>query len=203
MGSEQGHLDGCTVLHSRNVSANTGSRNVTAQHLVNPRLSLLDNAHHELMHEVRVRTMVSAACTLLEGILRIQRIKVTAYGKFLDLDRQGLVEVGHLFEIPLRCLTRSDFPNIITAGRSADGTGYGWDLIRVIPPAILTEQAAGETAALALKTGSSISSVNIRSLQDKLEKENVMIHFPDEYVPEDKTVIIHGKNAAEIEGGHL
>lgn len=108
----------------------------------------------------------------------------------------------HLFEIPLRCLTRTDFPNIITAGRSADGTGYGWDLIRVIPPAILTGQAAGEAAALALKTKVPVARVNIRSLQAKLEKENVMIHFPDAYVPEDKTVIIHGKNAAEIEGGH-
>ena len=109
----------------------------------------------------------------------------------------------HLFEIPLRCLTRADFPNIITAGRSADGTGYGWDLIRVIPPAILTGQAAGEAATLALKTKAPISKVDIRSLQAKLEKENVMIHFPDAYVPEDKTVIIHGKNAADIEGGHL
>ncbi len=109
----------------------------------------------------------------------------------------------HLFEVPLRCLTRADFPNIITAGRSADGTGYGWDVIRVIPPAILTGQAAGEAATLALKTKTAVSNVNIRSLQAKLEQENVMIHFPDAYVPEDKTVIIHGKNAADIEGGHL
>jgi hypothetical protein len=109
----------------------------------------------------------------------------------------------HLFEIPLRCLTRADFPNVITAGRSADGTGYGWDLIRVIPPAILTGQAAGEAATLALKTNSAVSNVNIRSLQAKLEKENVMIHFPDAYVPEDKTVIIHGKNVAKIDGGHF
>lgn len=109
----------------------------------------------------------------------------------------------HLFEIPLRCLARPDFPNIITAGRSADGTGYAWDLIRVIPPAILTGQAAGEAATLALQTKVSISSVDIRALQANLEKENVMIHFPDEYVPEDKTVIIHGKNSVEIDGGHL
>lgn len=109
----------------------------------------------------------------------------------------------HLFEIPLRCLTRSDCPNIITAGRSADGTGYGWDLIRVIPPAILTGQAAGEAATLAIKSKCDISRVDIKTLQNKLEKENVMIHFPDSYVPEDKTVIIHGKNAAEIEGGHM
>ena len=109
----------------------------------------------------------------------------------------------HLFEIPLRCLTRSDYPNIITAGRSADGTGYGWDLIRVIPPAILTGQAAGEAAALALKTNTAVSRVDITTLQKKLEGENVMIHFPDEYVPEDKTIVIHGKSAAEIEGGHM
>lgn len=109
----------------------------------------------------------------------------------------------HLFEVPLRTLVRKDFPNIITAGRSADGTGYGWDLLRVIPPAILTGQAAGEAATLAIKDNVSVSDVNIRSLQSKLEKENVMIHFPDSYVPEDRTVVIHGKNAAEIEGGHL
>lgn len=109
----------------------------------------------------------------------------------------------HLFEVPLRALTRKDFPNIITAGRSADGTGYGWDLLRVIPPAILTGQAAGEAASLAIRESTSVAGVNIRSLQSKLEKENVMVHFPDSYVPEDRTVIIHGKNAAEIEGGHI
>lgn len=109
----------------------------------------------------------------------------------------------HLFEIPLRCLTRADFPNVITAGRSADGTGYGWDLIRVIPPAILTGQAAGEAAYLALKDPCPVARVDIKALQGKLERENVMIHFPDEYVPEDRTVIIHGKNTAEIDGGHM
>lgn len=109
----------------------------------------------------------------------------------------------HLFEVPLRALTRRDFPNIITAGRSADGTGYGWDLLRVIPPAILTGQAAGEAACLAIKTGKAIADVDIHTLQAKLQKENVMIHFPDSYVPADKTVIIHGKNAVEIDGGHI
>ena len=109
----------------------------------------------------------------------------------------------HLFEVPLRALTHHDYPNIITAGRSADGTGYGWDLLRVIPPAILTGQAAGEAACLAIKNKCAVSSVNIKELQAKLEKENVMIHFPDSYIPEDKTVIIHGKNVAEIDGGHM
>lgn len=109
----------------------------------------------------------------------------------------------HLFEIPLRCITRKDYPNIITAGRSADGTGYGWDLIRVIPPAILTGQAAGETASLAIRSDCSVSQVDIKRLHDKLERENVMIHFPDEYIPKDRTIIIRGQNVSKIEGGHM
>ncbi len=109
----------------------------------------------------------------------------------------------HLLEVPYRCLVRNDFPNILTAGRSADGTGYGWDLLRVIPPAIITGQAAGEAAYLALKTNKHVADIDIKTLQNNLENENVMIHFPDEYVPEDRTVILHGKNAAEIDGGHM
>ncbi len=109
----------------------------------------------------------------------------------------------HLWEVPLRSITRRDHPNILTAGRSASGDGYAWDLLRVIPPAILTGQAAAEAACLALKQNVGVADVDIRVLQAKLEKENVMIHFPDEYIPEDRTVILHGRNASEIDGGHM
>ncbi|MBQ7293219.1 MAG: FAD-dependent oxidoreductase [Clostridia bacterium] len=109
----------------------------------------------------------------------------------------------HLWEVPLRTLTRRDYPNMLTAGRSADGTGHAWDMLRVIPPAILTGQAAAHAACLAIKEQTAAADVTIGTLQNNLEKDDVMIHFPDEYVPEDKTVILHGKNATEIEGGHM
>jgi hypothetical protein len=109
----------------------------------------------------------------------------------------------HLWEVPLRTLTRRDYPNMITAGRSASGNGYAWDILRVIPAAIVTGQAAGEAVALAVHDDVGIADVDIGKLQAKLESENVMIHFPDEYIPEDRTVILHGKNAAEITGGHF
>jgi hypothetical protein len=108
----------------------------------------------------------------------------------------------HLFEVPLRTLTNREYPNIITAGRSADGVGYGWDILRVIPPAILTGQAAGEAAALAVKTKTGIPFVDIKTLQSKLEKENVMVHFPDEYVPEDKTVTVKKPDTVDLDNGH-
>ena len=109
----------------------------------------------------------------------------------------------YLWEVPLRTLCRRDYPNMMTAGRSASGDGYAWDLLRVIPPAIITGQAIAEAASLAIRDGVGVADVNIKKLQAKLEAENVMIHFPDEYVPEDKTIILHGKNAAEISGGHF
>ena len=109
----------------------------------------------------------------------------------------------HLFEVPYRCLCRKDFPNMLTAGRSASASGYGWDLVRVIPPAILTGQAVGHAASIAIDTQRPVADIDIKQLQSALEQDNVMIHFPDSYVPEDKTVIVHGKNTAEIQGGHL
>ena len=109
----------------------------------------------------------------------------------------------YLWEVPLRTLCRRDYPNMVTAGRSASGDGYAWDLLRVIPPAIITGQAVGEAVALAIRDGVGVADVNVKELQAKLESENVMIHFPNEYVPKDKTLILHGKNAAEITGGHF
>ena len=109
----------------------------------------------------------------------------------------------HLFEVPLRALVCEGYDNMITAGRSADGTGYGWDLLRVIPPAILTGQAAGEAASLALEENKPISNITISKLQKTLEDQNVMIHFPDSYLPEDRTVIIHGKDLSGHVEGHL
>ena len=107
----------------------------------------------------------------------------------------------HLWEVPLRTITKKGFPNVLTAGRCASGEGYGWDLLRVIPPAILTGQAAGECASLAIENNCAVYDVNIKALQTALENQNVMIHFPDSYVPEDKSVILHGKNAVDV--GHF
>jgi hypothetical protein len=97
-----------------------------------------------------------------------------------DFDRRDF-----LYEVPLRALCRRDYPNLLTAGRSACGEGYGWDILRVIPVAILTGQAAAEAACLAIETAVGVADVNIRLLQNRLESENVMIHFPDSYVPMD------------------
>ena len=95
-----------------------------------------------------------------------------------DFDRRD-----YLFEVPYRTMIRTGFDNIIAAGRCASGNGYAWDVLRVIPPAILTGQAAGAAACQAMDTGLDVTKIDISLLQSKLEKENVMIHFDDSLIP--------------------
>ena len=95
-----------------------------------------------------------------------------------DFDRRD-----YLFEVPYRTMVRTGFDNIVAAGRCVSGAGYAWDVVRVIPPAILTGQAAGAAASQAIDTGKAITNINISRLQEKLAGENVMIHFDDCLIP--------------------
>lgn len=88
-----------------------------------------------------------------------------------------------LFEVPYRTLMRSPYDNLLTCGRSAAGIDYLWDILRVIPAAILTGQAAGTAAALALETGGNLLAPELPKLQRRLAATGVMIHFPDSLVP--------------------
>ena len=96
-----------------------------------------------------------------------------------DFDRRD-----YLYEVPYRTMIKSGFPNLITAGRSASADGYAWDVLRVIPPAIITGQAAGIAAAMAIDSDADICSIDIKELQRTLESKNVMVHFNDSLVPD-------------------
>lgn len=95
-----------------------------------------------------------------------------------DFDRRD-----YLFEVPRRALVRSGWDNLVTAGRSAAGEGYAWDVLRVIPPAIVTGQAAGLLCCQALDESRAVYSTDIRALQAELARQNVLLHFDDADVP--------------------
>ncbi len=88
-----------------------------------------------------------------------------------------------VFEVPYRTLVKTGFPNLITAGRSAAAKGYAWDVLRVIPPAILTGQAAGLAAAQALRLGRALPDIDITALQKALTAGGVTLHFDDGDIP--------------------
>ena len=103
-----------------------------------------------------------------------------------------------LYEVPYGVLVKKGFDNLITAGRSAAAEGNAWDVLRVIPPAILTGQAAGEACAIAIDDNSVIWDIDITKLQKNLEATGVDIHFDDKLIPEDLT-----KSGEEFDIGHI
>ncbi|MFQ9801712.1 MAG: FAD-dependent oxidoreductase [Clostridia bacterium] len=80
---------------------------------------------------------------------------------------------------PLRNSSEKGFHNLLTAGRSAAGEGYAWDVLRVIPPAIISGQAAGVACVHALEEEKPIWDGYCLTSQEELSQENVTIHFDD------------------------
>ena len=101
-----------------------------------------------------------------------------------DFDNRDIV-----YEVPYGTMIRKGFPNVIAVGRCAAAEGYAWDVLRVIPPAILTGQAAGAAAAMALDSTGDLTNIDIPRLQAHLAAEDVMIHFDDAWVPADKSAV--------------
>ncbi|MBR3929372.1 MAG: FAD-dependent oxidoreductase [Clostridia bacterium] len=97
-----------------------------------------------------------------------------------DFDRRD-----YLYEVPLRCLIAENTKNLLAVGRAASAEGYAWDVLRVIPPAILTGQAAGVAACHAIEENADIQNVDIRRLQNSLSEKNVLIHMTKELLPKE------------------
>ena len=112
-------------------------------------------------------------------------------GAICDFERRH-----YLYEMPYRTMVKTGFPNIITAGRCASGEGYGWDLMRVIPPAIITGQAAGTVCAMAIDNGNNLFGFDINEFQNELEKQNVIVHFDD-------SLVVQPEQDEHVDIGHI
>lgn len=157
------------------------------RYLVSNQLQMLKNLKNDSRAERDVVTLPGMAqfrttrCIAGEYMLKESDVFVhfeDSIGAICDFDRRD-----YLFEIPYRTLYKQGYDNILTAGRTAAAEGYAWDVLRVIPPAIITGQAAGAAAAQALDEGCAVSCVNIQKLQESLQKQNVLLHFDNADIP--------------------
>lgn len=101
-------------------------------------------------------------------------------GAICDFDQKD-----YLYEIPYRTLVKTGFPNLITAGRCVSGEGYAWDVLRVIPPAIITGQVAGIACSMAIDENVAICDIDVKKLQQRLEALDVIIHFDNSLINTD------------------
>ena len=82
---------------------------------------------------------------------------------------------GPAFEIPFGTLCSPSLSNVLAAGRCISVTDAMWDVARVIPPAIVTGEAAGLAAALFDDLG----NADVEKLQKRLCGQHVRLHLED------------------------
>lgn len=94
---------------------------------------------------------------------------------FIDIHKTGVPHVhynrGESHGIPYRCLTPKGLRNVLTAGRciSTDDEAYG--SLRVMPPCLVTGEAAGVAARLAVRSDrADIHSVDVGDLRVRLRE---------------------------------
>ncbi len=87
---------------------------------------------------------------------------------------------GYVWEIPFRALLPKGIDGLIAAGRCISSEGDAWDVMRVIPVAALTGEAAGIAAFLSVENGVEVSKLDYKLLQRELQKDREFpLHFAD------------------------
>ena len=109
-----------------------------------------------------------------------------------------------LYEVPWRTLVKTGFPNLAAVGRCASATGYAWDILRVIPPAILTGQAAGTAAALALSSGCppDLPAIDVAAVQRVLEANDSPAHIDESLLSHHRNLSDHPVERAESQAAN-
>ena len=79
---------------------------------------------------------------------------------------------GPVFEVPFGTLYNPNVKNLIMAGRCTSVDDELWDVMRVIPCCAVTGQAAGTAAAMS----DDFTSLDVKTLQRKLEENGVVLH---------------------------
>ena len=82
---------------------------------------------------------------------------------------------GPVYEVPFRTLYSKKIKNLVMAGRCTSVTEEMWDIMRVIPCCAVTGQAAGTAAAMS----DDFTKINIKELQQKLNRSGVVLHISD------------------------
>ena len=171
--------DGSYTLGQKEYKA-TNSKDVTR---------FILNGRKILEKEIVKNRNENGALIALPGMAQFRRTRrVKGIYRLKDADalkhfRDSIGCTGHwlkpgiVYEIPYRALVVRDFPNVFAVGRIISASGDAWEATRVIPPAVLTGQAAGTAAALAIKKEWPAMEVPIADLQECLQSSGVLLHY--------------------------
>jgi hypothetical protein len=85
-------------------------------------------------------------------------------------------KAGPVYALPLRTLCAPHTPNLLVAGRCISADTTVWDVTRAIPTCVVSGEAAGTAAALAVKTSrSNVQTLDVGALQQQLQSQGVLL----------------------------
>jgi hypothetical protein len=97
-------------------------------------------------------------------------------GDSMNDERYAHYKKGETHGIPYRILTPGGLTNLLVAGRCISTDSLSFGSLRVMPPCLVTGEAAGLAAALASKqSGHNVHKVDIRQLRKRLKEEGQYI----------------------------
>ena len=126
-----------------------------------------------IMPQYRKICAIQAAETMRDG--QANRHVPDSVGLVADWRRAGSV-----WEVPFRSLYSASGPgNLLFAGRCMGAVGDAWEVMRVIPAAAVTGQAAGMAAALALRDRLPLRELSVERLGDELKRRGIPRHLEE------------------------
>ena len=83
---------------------------------------------------------------------------------------------GPVYAIPFRALLGVENANLLSAGRCISAAGYAWDNLRAIAPCVVSGEASGTAAAMAVQRGDgNLRKLDVEALQAQLRSQNVLL----------------------------
>lgn len=82
---------------------------------------------------------------------------------------------GPVYEIPYRTLYTAGLKNVLGAGRCISTEGEAWEIVRCIPQAALTGQAAGTALAMVIASGETVQTLSVQALRARLKEAGVLL----------------------------
>jgi hypothetical protein len=82
---------------------------------------------------------------------------------------------GHVWQFPYRCLVPEGIENGLATGRCISTTHEAHEFTREIHTCLVVGQAAGVAAAMAVKTGTAVSGINLADLQSRLRAQGARL----------------------------
>ncbi len=115
-------------------------------------------------------------------VLGVESMRAGQDGRHVDTS-VGLVadwrKAGHVWEVPLGTLVPRKVDGLLAAGRCIDAAGDAWEVMRVIPAAALTGQAAGVAAALAIRLDTTPAALDPEDVRQEMRSRGIPLHLED------------------------